>query len=359
MRDAPDPGHSAPPRPEPTGLVVRGRAVEAYTLRSAGGVEMEVMTYGGTVLSLRVPDREGRRADVALGYGTPAEYVRNPAYFGALVGRYANRIRGGRFEFDGRAVRLDQNDGENHLHGGDAGFDRAVWDARPFAGEGERGLVLTHVSPDGDGGYPGALRVEVTYTLTDRNEWAVDYRATTDRPTVVNLTQHTYLNLAGRGTVLGHRLRSPADRYVPVTPDGLPLGPLAPVDGTPFDFREPRALGERIDGDEQTARMGGYDHTLVLPNGARVQEAARLDDPESGRVMTVRTTEPGVQLYTGNHLGGIRGKGADPYQTWSGVALETQHFPDSPNQPAFPSTVLLPGETYRSRTVYAFSVLDA
>ena len=344
----------AVPEARPAGFSASGREVEVYTLAAPGGVELDVMTYGGVVLALRAPDREGALADVALGYAAPVDYRENPAYFGAVVGRYANRIAGARCAVDGRPIRLDANDGPHHLHGGFRGFDAVVWDAAPFARDGARGLALAYESPDGEGGYPGALAVRVTYTVTDAGEWIVDYHATATRPTPVNLTQHTYFNLAGEGSALGHRLTSPAHRYVPVGADGIPTGPPEPVGGTPFDFRAGRALGDGVgEGHRQLAQVGGYDHTLVLP-GAGL--AARLGDPGSGRVVTVRTTEPGFQLYTANHVGGIEGK--RPYQAHDGVALETHRFPDSPNRPGFPDTVLRPGETYASRTVYAFSAAE-
>lgn len=342
----------------PAGFAVDEREIEAFTLVSSGGVELDVMTYGGIVLALRVPDRHGRPADVALGYRTPVEYLDNPAYFGAIVGRYANRIGGAHCVIDGRLVALDANDGPNHLHGGHRGLDRVVWAARPFERAGARGVVLTHESPDGVGGYPGTLRARVTYTLTDRNEWVVDYHATTTEPTPLNLTQHTYLNLAGGGSALGHVLTSPAARYVATDAEGIPApGPPRSVDGTPFDFSTGRALGERIDdGHVQTVRAGGYDHTLAVPASAEaLRLAARLEDPVSGRAVTVRTTEPGFQLYTANHVGGIAGKRGRPYAAHDGVAIETQRFPDSPNRPDFPGAVLRPGETFASRTVYAFS----
>ena len=346
------------PTPRPAGFAAGGREVEVYTLAAPGGLALDVMTYGGIVLALRAPDREGALADVALGYPAPAEYRENPAYFGAVVGRYANRIADARCEVEGRPVRLDANDGPHHLHGGFRGLDAVVWSAAPFARDGVRGLALTYESPDGEGGYPGALAVRVTYTVTDAGEWTVDYHATATWPTPVNLTQHTYFNLAGEGSALSHRLTSPARRYVPVDGDGIPTGPPEPVEGTPFDFRAGRALGEEIgEGHRQLAQVGGYDHTLVVPGGG-LRLAARLDDPASGRAVTVRTTEPGVQLYTANHVGGIQGKGAGPYRAHDGVALETHRFPDAPNRPGFPDTVLRPGETYASRTVYAFSAAE-
>ena len=347
---------TAPPsvHVEPAGFRADGRSVEVYTLASRGGARLRAMTYGGTVLSLHVSDAEGRLADVVLGYDAPADYLDDPSCFGALVGRFANRIRAGRFRLDGRTVQLDRNDGAHHLHGGHRGLGRVVWSARPFEAAASRGVVLSYVSPDGEGGYPGTLRVRVTYALTDRNEWAVETHATTDRPTVVNLTQHPYFNLAGAGNVLGHRLEVAAGQYLPLDADRFPTGEVAPVAGTPLDFTRPRRLGERIaDGHPQTDLVGGYNHTLVLD--AVADPAATLTDPVSGRALTVRTTEPGLQLYTANHFDGIAGKGGAAYRAHDAVCLEPQHFPDAPNQPSFPSTVLRPGGVYRSRSVYAFS----
>ena len=344
----------------PFGRLPGGGAVDALVLRGAGGAEARVIGYGGAVVSLRVPDRGGRLADVVLGYDDVQGYVDDRAYFGALIGRYGNRIRGGRFSLDGREYALPVNDGPNHLHGGPRGFHKVVWSVEPLRTDEGSGLALAYDSPDGDQGYPGAVRARVTYLLTDRNELVVDYRAETDRPTLVNLTQHSYFNLAGdpSRSILGHRLRLEADGFTPVDDTLIPVGGIAPVAGTPFDFREPAAIGARIAADDaQLARAGGYDHNFVLRGGGGLRLAARVNEPESGRVLEVHTTEPGIQFYSGNFLdGGVPGKGGVRPGYRCGFCLEPQHFPDSPNQPAFPSTVLRPGERYSSRTVYRFGV---
>lgn len=344
-------------KPEPFGTLPTGEAVERYTLRNRNGIEVRVMTYGGIITSLKTPDRNGTPGDIVLGYDSLAGYLRSSPYFGAIVGRYGNRIAKGRFTLDGTEYRLAVNNGPNHLHGGIRGFDKVVWAAESFRNDSASGVILRHTSPDGDEGYPGTLKAAVTYTLTDRNELAIDYEATTDKPTQVNLTQHSYFNLAGRGDILGHQLTLPADRYVPVDPTLIPTGVLAPVQGTAFDFRTPHAVGARIGADdEQLRRGGGYDHTFVVNRtGPGPALAATLTDPVSGRTLEIRTTEPGVQFYSGNFLdGSITGKGGTVYRYRTGLALEAHHFPDSPNQPQFPSTILRPGETYRSRTVWTF-----
>ena len=321
-------------------------------------LEMRVAERGGTILSLRVPDREGRLEDVVLGFDTVEEYATDPSKFGALIGRYGNRIAYGRFTLDEQLYTLARNEPPHHLHGGEAGFDAVAWTVRA-AEQGAPGLVLRYTSADGEEGYPGTLETEVRYTLEGRR-LVVDYRATTDRATPVNLTQHSYFNLGGHdaGAVLDHRLTVAAELFTPVDETLVPTGELRPVDGTPFDFREPTAVGARIDDDDGQLRYGGgYDPNYVLRapvDGLRL--AARLHEPVSGRVLEVHTTEPGMQLYTANHLDGLRGKDGACYGRHAGLALETQHFPDSPNQPRFPSTILRPGETYRSRTVFAFGV---
>ncbi|HUF13727.1 MAG TPA: aldose epimerase family protein [Longimicrobiales bacterium] len=351
--------------------------MNVHTLRNAAGLELRVADYGGTILSLSVPDRRGRFDDVVLGFDSPEEYRDDDAYLGAIVGRFANRIGGARFVIDDIEYALAPNEPPNHLHGGARGFDDVLWGAEPFRSRRGVGLALAHASPDGDQGYPGTLRASVTYLLTDANELIVEWLATTDRPTHVNLTQHSYFNLAGHdaGDVLGHVLTIDADRYLPVDESRLPTGELRAVDRTPFDFRRPTPIGARIDHDDDQLRIGrGYDHCFVLESrreGAREPEgvperdrerpltfAARLQDPSSGRVMDVHTTEPGMQLYTGNGLSIARAKGGARYPARSGLALETQHFPDSPNRTEFPSTLLRPGETYRSKTVYRFGVHD-
>jgi aldose 1-epimerase len=343
------------------GQLPDGTAVESFTLRNAHGIEVRAITYGGIIVSLRVPDRAGRFDDVVLGYDDLAGYLRQSPYFGAIVGRYGNRIAKGRFTLDGKTYTLATNNGPNHLHGGVKGFDKVVWKAEPTSVAGGAAVTFRYTSPDGEEGYPGALSARVTYTLTDRDELSFEYAATTDKPTPVNLTQHSYFNLAGAGhDILGHELTIDADRFTPVDATLIPTGQLAPVSGTPFDFRRPTAIGARIGrDDEQLRRGGGYDHNFVI-NRTRegLVQAARLVDPGSGRMLDVQTTEPGVQFYTGNFLdGSITGKGGTVYSRRSGLCLETQHFPDSPNQPAFPSTILRPGKEYRSKTVLTFGVM--
>ena len=358
---------SARPRPsvvrEHFAVAPDGRTVDAITLTNAGGTEVRFMTWGGVILSILAPDRDGVLDDVTLGYDALDGYVADTRYFGALIGRYANRICGGRFPLDGREVRLATNDGANHLHGGPRGFHVAVWDAELFGGDGGVGAVLRHTSPDGDEGYPGTLRARVTYTLTDDEDLEIDYQAVADAATVVNLTQHAYFNLGGHdaGDVLGHELTLAASRFTPVDATLIPTGELRPVLGTPFDFTTPHPIGARIDADDEQLRRGqGYDHNWVLdrePGSDALLLAARVREPRSGRVLETWTTEPGIQLYTGNVIpGGPLGKGGVDYVRRAGLCLETQHFPDSPNRPEFPPTVLRPGEEYRSRTVYRFRV---
>jgi len=345
----------------PFGGLADGRAVSAFTLANGNGVEAELIDYGGIIVALRVPDRHGTVADVVLGYDSLAAYERQRYYLGAVVGRYANRIARGRFALDGTEHRLATNDGPNHLHGGPGGFHAVLWHAEPFVGESEAGVTLTYESPAGEEGYPGRLAVGVTYTLTARDELTVEYRATTDRATPVNLTQHSYFNLAGHdaGSALAHELTVAASRFTPVDETLIPTGELRSVEGTPFDFRSPVALGARLAADDAQLRIGhGYDHNFLLdgPAGDAPAFAARLHDPASGRVLEVHTTEPGLQLYGGQGLRGVEGKGGHVYPAQAGVALETQHFPDSPNQPAFPSTILRPDEIYVSRTEFRFRV---
>jgi aldose 1-epimerase len=353
--------HSAEVERSPFGRTEDGELVERFTLTGAGGVEVRVITYGAIIQSLRVPDRYGQLADVVLGYDDMQGYEGDAQFHGAIVGRFANRIARGTFTLDGTEYRLDVNDGPNHLHGGSGGFYTVLWEAEPFSDGTDVGVVLRYRSPDGEQGYPGNLDVRVTYTLGADNTLAVDYHATTDRPTPVNLTQHSYFNLGGHdaGSILDHRLRIDADRYTPVDDTSIPTGSHAPVQGTPFDFRQPTPIGERIDADDEQLRItGGYDHNFVLnAGGGEVTLAARVHDPGSGRVLEVLTTEPGVQFYAGNYLDGKRpGKGGERYHRRTGFCLETQHFPDAPNQPEFPSAILRPGETLRSRTEFRFSV---
>ena len=343
------------------GRTADGQKVELFTLTNAHGIEVRAINYGGIIVSLRVPDRAGHLGDVVLGYDGLDGYLKATPYFGAIVGRYGNRIAKGAFTLEGRTYKLVTNNGPNHLHGGTRGFDKVVWKADPFDGPSGVGVVLTYTSPDGEEGYPGTLNARVTYTLTDRDELSFEYFATTDKATPINLTQHSYFNLAGEGTrdVLDHQLMIDADRYTPVDATKIPTGELAPVARTPFDFRTPVRIGAHIADDHpQIAIGGGYDHNFVLTRtGSGLQWAARVFEPSTGRTLTVTTTEPGLQLNTANALdGSITGKAGHVYRARYGLCLETQHFPDSPNQPAFPSTILRPGETLRSRTEFEFGV---
>lgn len=340
------------------GALPDGTAVERFTLTNANGVVVVLSSLGAAIHSLRTPDREGRPADVVLGFETLEQWVANPPFFGVIVGRYANRIAGGRFALDGANYTLATNNTPNHLHGGTRGFDKVVWRAEPLAEADGEAVRFTYVSADGEEGYPGTLTTTVVYTLTGNNELRLDYAATTDKATVVNLSNHAYFNLAGTGTVLAHELQINADRYTPVTSTLIPTGELAPVAGTPFDFRQATAIGARIAAEHEQIRIGGgYDHNFVL-NGTsgELRLAARAFDPSSGRTLEVQTTEPGVQLYSGNFGSPIPGRGGESYPRHAGFCLETQHFPDSPNQPSFPSTVLRPGERFESTTVFRFGV---
>ena len=341
-----------------------GTEVWLYTLANDSGMQAQISTYGGTIVSLWVPDRYGEAGDVVLGFETLAEYVDHSPYFGCVVGRYANRIARGRFTLDGVTYQLACNDGPNHLHGGEVGFDKRVWSSSTReSDQGEPVLELSLISPDGDQGYPGTLRVRVSYTLTDANALRIDYEATTDAPTILNLTNHSYFNLSAgqQASVLDHELRLNADRYTPVDDTLIPTGELAPVAGTPLDFRSPRPIGARIEADHSQMQIaGGYDHNFVINGEAgTLRLAARVVDPTSGRVMTVRTTEPGVQLYSANFLPleGLPGKRGLTYGPRAALCLETQHFPDSPNKPHFPSVILRPGKKFCSTTIYAFGTL--
>ena len=349
------------PKRESFGQTRDGQAVDIYTLKNRRGAEARITTYGGAVVSLKVPDRAGKFDDVVLGFDDIEGYQKTTTYIGSLVGRYANRIAKGRFTLGGKEYTLATNNGENHLHGGVRGFDKVIWKARPLAARGGQALELTYMSKDGEEGYPGNLSVRVVYTLTNANELKIDYYATTDKDTVVNLTNHNYYNLAGQGNgdILGHVLTVNAGRFTPTDAGAIPTGELRPVRGTPFDFTRPTAIGARIEQDEEQLKLGkGYDHNFVINGRPGVLRlAARVSEPTTGRVMETWTTEPGVQLYTGNYLDGSDiGKGGKPYQYRYGFCLETQHFPDSPNHPAFPSTVLRRGARFRSTTVYKFSV---
>jgi len=341
------------------GVTASGDAVEIYTLTNANGLEARIMTYGATLVSLRVPDRQGKLADVVLGYDALDGYLKNSPYFGAIVGRYGNRIGKGQFSLNGKEYSLPKNNGENTLHGGIKGFDKVIWKASEVKRKNGVGLRLSYLSKDGEEGFPGNLSTTVIYTLTDNNELKIDYSATTDKSTVVNLTHHSYFNLAGEGSILNHELMIAARRFTPVDSGLIPTGELRSVNGTPMDFTKSTAIGARIDQqDEQLAFGKGYDHNWALNNNTgRLALAARVYEPGSGRVMEVATTEPGLQFYSGNFLdGGITGKGGQVYKQRYGFCLETQHFPDSPNKPRFPSTVLRPGQRYKSTTIYRFSV---
>lgn len=335
-----------------------GVEVPLYTLTNSKGVQVGITPWGATVVSIRVPDRDGKLADIVHGFDSLDGYLGSEPYFGAVIGRYGNRIGKGKFTLDGKEYTLALNDGENHLHGGNVGFDKRLWQAREVNGKLGQAIELKYMSLDGEEGYPGTLDVTVTYTLTDANELRIDYQATTDKPTVVNLTNHSYFNLAGEGDILGHQVLIKAARFTPVDSGLIPTGELRSVIGTAFDFTTSHTIGERIDtGDEQLKFGKGYDHNWVLnaPSG-KLQLAAHVSEPKSGRVMEVLTTEPGLQFYTGNFLDGSnRGKGGHVYQHRSAFCMETQHFPDSPHHANFPSTTLRPGQHYHSTTVYRFS----
>ncbi len=355
------PGARASVTKEPFGETAAGEQVDRYTCTNTQGMQMKVLTFGGVVQELRVPDRDGRLRNVVLGFDDVADYeASTDPYLGALIGRYGNRIAGGRFTLDGQTYELPTNNGPNSLHGGDRGFDDRLWRAEPVERSGHVGLALRLTSRDGDQGYPGTLEVEVTYLVRNDNTVRIHYRATTDAPTVVNLTQHSYFNLRGngRGTIDDHRLRIEADRFTPVDATMIPTGELREVAGTPFDFREAKPVGRDIrDATQQLVFGQGYDHNWVLRDpGPDLHLAATLHDPDSGRTLQVRTQEPGVQFYSGNFLDGtLVGTGGTAYRQGDGLALETQHFPDSPNHPDFPSTVLRPGDVYDTTTVWEFS----
>jgi len=359
-------GLASPPTGKPGvkkesfGTLPDGTSVDLYTITNAQGMEIRATNYGGIVVSLRVPDKKGNLDDIALGFDDLKGYLANTPYFGAIIGRYGNRIANGKFKLDGKEYTLSRNNGPNSIHGGLKGFNKVVWQGEPFQGPAGVGIILTYTSKDGEEGYPGNLKTKVTYTLTDKNEWIIDYEAVTDKATPVNLTEHTYFNLAGegKGDVLGHILQLNSSRFTPVDQNLIPTGELRPVKSTPLDFTQPTAIGARIDADYEQLRLGrGYDHNFVIDrkDSDRVL-AARVKEPTSGRVLEVYTTEPGVQLYTGNFLDGtITGKQGHVYKQRFGFCLETQHFPDSPNHPDFPTTILRPGQTYHSRTIYKMS----
>jgi len=339
-----------------------GGKVDIYTLTNANQVEIKITNYGGIVTSIKLPDKNGKFDDVVLGHSNLQNYVNNSPYFGCIVGRYANRIGKAEFTLDGNKFTLAKNDGENNLHGGLKGFDKILWDAEPFTGNDSQSLKLTYLSKDGEEGFPGNLKVIVTYTLTNDNSFRIDYSATTDKTTVVNLTNHTYWNFAGEGSgdILEHDLMLKADSFTPVDQGLITTGELRTVENTPMDFRKPTAIGNRIESEYEQLIFGkGYDHNWVLNSNEDDEPnlAATVYEPVSGRFMEIFTTEPGIQFYTGNFLdGSIIGKSGKPYGFRNGFCLETQHFPDSPNKPEFPSVVLKSGETYKTTTIHKFSV---
>lgn len=346
---------------ESYGKTAGGTPVDLYTLTNSHGIEVRVTNFGGIVTSLRVPDKNGKLADIVLGFDNLDGYLENKPYFGAIIGRYANRIANGKFTLDGHEYTLAKNNGPNSLHGGLKGFNKVVWLAEPFRNQQGTGVNLSYTSKDGEEGYPGNLHVKVSYTLTDKNELIINYEATTDKATPLNLTQHTYFNLAGEGNgdVLGHEVQLNADRFTPVDNNLIPTGELRAVKGTPLDFTQPFAIGARInDPYEQLVIAHGYDHNFVVNRkDDSLEKAARVHEPKSGRVLEVYTTEPGIQLYSANFLDGtIVGKHGYAYKQREAFCLETQHFPDSPNHPSFPSTILRPGKAFHSRTVFKFSV---
>lgn len=346
------------------GKTTQGQPVDLYILKNKNGVEAAITNYGGIVVSLKTPDARGQHADVALGFDDLDGYLGTHPYFGAIIGRYGNRIAKGKFSLNGKPYTLAKNNGENSLHGGLKGFDKQVWSAQSATTAEGQTLTLKYRSADGEEGYPGNLDVTVTYTLTDADDLRIDYLATTDQDTVLNLTNHTYFNLAGqgKGDILSHQMTINAGRFTPVDGGLIPTGEIKSVEGTPFDFRKPKAIGAQIgDADEQLTLGKGYDHNYVLDRQADgLSLAASVSEASSGRLLEVWTTEPAMQFYTGNFLDGtVKGKGQVGYAQRSGFCLETQHYPDSPNQAAFPSTVLKPGQQYKSATVWKFRTLKA
>ena len=371
---APEPAPAAEPKAEAVapkqeifiskatfGETADGETVTLYTLRNKAGMQAKITDYGGIVVSLTAPDRDGNFEDVVLGYDNLEDYIAASPYFGALIGRYGNRIRVGKFELDGVEYTLAVNNGPNHLHGGDKGYDKVVWDSKMQETENGPALHLAYVSPDGEEGYPGTLSVEDIYTQTHENELVIEYRAETDQATPVNLTNHSYFNLSGdaKRDILGHTLQLNAEHFTPVDDTLIPNGEYRPVEGTPFDFRDGKPIGQDIGMEnEQLTFGGGYDHNWVVDQHAdrEWRHILTLADPQSGRKMTIHSDQPGLQFYSGNFLDGTNiGKGGVVYNHRYGMCLETQHFPDSPNQPNFPNTILRPGEVYASKTVHTFS----
>ena len=349
---------------KPFGKTNDGTAVEQYILRNSHGMQATVITYGGVLQSLKVPDKHGKVEDVVLGFDDVQGYQSGTAFFGATIGRFGNRLAGGAFELDGKRYQVPLNDGPNSLHGGAQGFDKHVWKATPVKAKDSVGVTLTYLSKDGEMGFPGNLKTEVTYRLNDNNELHIDYKATTDKPTVLNLTNHSYFNLAGAGNgdILKQVATLHASHYTPVNATLIPTGELAPVKGTPMDFLKPTPIGQHIKDDHPQLKFaepkqGGFDFNWALDNKGDVKQlAAEVHDPESGRRLQLFTTEPGVQFYTSNFLdGSVKGKAGKTYLHWSGFTLETQHFPDAPNQPKFASTRLNPGQTYTQNTVFKFT----
>jgi aldose 1-epimerase len=340
---------------EAWGKTATGEEVQLFTLKNSKGIEARITNWGGILVSLKVPDQAGQFADVVLGFDTLAPYLDKHPHFGCITGRYANRIGGAAFKIDGVEYQITANSGKNHIHGGKVGFDKKLWTASMLAGK--NALELRYTSADGEEGFPGKLECIVTYVLTEQNELRLEYRATTDKPTVINLTNHSYFNLAGEGSgdILGHELTIPADKFTATDDHLITTGELENIIGTPLDFTTPHLIGERIGANYKPLIQGiGYDHNYVL-KGDGLKLAARVKDPKSGRVMEVHTTDPGVQLYTGNHLKGTKGKGGHVYEKRHGFCLETQKYPDTPNKPQFPSAVLRPGKTYEHITTFQFS----
>ena len=345
------------------GTTSDGQAVKLFTLKNKNGAELQVINFGAIVLSLKVPDRNGQLADVTLGCDQLSDYESKTPYFGAVVGRYGNRIAKGQFMLEGQTYTLATNNGPNALHGGLKGFDKVVWQAQAVQASDGPAVEFSYLSKDGEEGYPGSLAVKMVYTLTDKNEFKIQYTATTDKPTVVNITHHSYFNLAGagEGDILGHEMMINADRFTPVDATLIPTGELKPVQGTPMDFTKPMAIGARVNQDNEQLKFGGgYDHNWVInqQQAGELTAAVRVVEPKSGRVLEVLTTEPGVQFYCGNFLDGtLTGKGGKVYKHRYGFCLEPQHFPDTPNHPNFPACVLRPGQTYTQTTIYRFSTV--